>query len=230
MEYQITEENHISEQSSEQTSLYVSTALDSFIADDDPGTIAARDITYRGARYRRLDADYYAWLKSRFDRAARAAAAGQLDAQTYQAARDKFKIIYEWATAHFGAEEISRAARQLIGTNYDPPRLPSAVTATEKRQVKDYIHPELANLRCANCHIMTWWSTSFIAGVYCSCGSVSKAFEIPMEDRARIGQERELVGQPALNTSKSVKTNSEAIAGKEPSTGAPDKEDQFTLF
>jgi hypothetical protein len=101
------------------SSLYVATSLE-FWSTGEPEWFA-RDVQINDTAYRRLDPEYYAWLRSRMSRAKGAAAAGKLDAAAFEDLRIRFNAVHEWAIEHFGEEELLLAVRALEPEEYKPP-------------------------------------------------------------------------------------------------------------
>ena len=81
----------------------------------------ARDFQINDTVYRRLDPEYYAWLRSRMVLAKKAAAAGQLDAAAFEDLRVRFNAIHEWALQRFGEDHLLEAVRTLRAADYKPP-------------------------------------------------------------------------------------------------------------
>ena len=80
----------------------------------------ARDFQINDTMYRRLDPEYYAWLRSRMVIAKKAAAAGQIDAMAFEELRGRFNSVHEWAVGHFGKDRLLEAVR-VLRTDYSPP-------------------------------------------------------------------------------------------------------------
>lgn len=99
--------------------LFVSTALEYWSTDQ--GAAFARDVQIDDTAYRRLDPDYYAWLRSRMVLAKEAATVGRLDAAAFDDLRARFNAVHEWAVEHFGAEQLLAAVRTLRTGDYRPP-------------------------------------------------------------------------------------------------------------
>lgn len=99
--------------------LYVSTALLTWQSKE-PHRIA-RDCTINGTAYRRLDPEYYAWLRSRMNLARLAAAAGQLASDDFDVLRVKFNGMHEWAIESFGERTLLEAVHHLDSRFYQPP-------------------------------------------------------------------------------------------------------------
>ena len=81
----------------------------------------ARDFQINDTVYRRLDPEYYAWLRSRMVLAKKAAAAGHLDAAAFEDLRVRFNAVHEWALEHFGEGELLAAVRTIRAGDYKPP-------------------------------------------------------------------------------------------------------------
>ncbi len=80
----------------------------------------ARDFQINDTVYRRLDPDYYSWLRSRMVIAKKAAAAGQIDDAAFEELRCRFNALHEWAIGHFGEERLLDAVHTLRA-DYSPP-------------------------------------------------------------------------------------------------------------
>jgi hypothetical protein len=81
----------------------------------------ARDFQINDTVYRRLDPEYYAWLRSRMALAKAAATAGRLDAAAFEDLRVRFNAMHEWAVQRFGAEKLLAAVRAIRAGEYAPP-------------------------------------------------------------------------------------------------------------
>lgn len=101
------------------TSLFVSTSLDTWTTGQPE--IFARDVQVNDTAYRRLDPEYYAWLRSRVNLAKLAAGAGRLSPEAFDDLREKFNAVHEWAVAHFGEDSLRESIRNLDARNYAPP-------------------------------------------------------------------------------------------------------------
>jgi hypothetical protein len=101
------------------TTLFVSTSLDTWTTGQPE--IFARDVQINDTAYRRLDPEYYAWLRSRMNLAKLAASAGRLSQDAFDELREKFNAVHEWAVAHFGEDTLREAVRNLDTRNYAPP-------------------------------------------------------------------------------------------------------------
>jgi hypothetical protein len=101
------------------TSLFVSTSLDTWTTGQPE--IFARDVQINDTAYRRLDPEYYAWLRSRMNLAKLAAGAGRLGPEAFEELREKFNAVHEWAVAHFGEDSLREAVRNLDTRTYAPP-------------------------------------------------------------------------------------------------------------
>ena len=105
----------------------------------------ARDVQIDDTVYRRLDPEYYAWLRSRMVLAKKAATAGNLDVAAFEDLRIRFNAVHEWAVQHLGEEPLLGAVRALRAGEYKPP-----IAEDESRHVAlprasksaDHISPE----------------------------------------------------------------------------------------
>ena len=122
--------------------LFVSSALDTW-ATANPEWFA-RDVQINDTVYRRLDPEYYAWLRSRMVLAKQAAAAGKLSAAAFEDLRVRFNAVHEWALEHFGEERLLEAVRTMRAADYKPPVAKDdapRVPATRSRE-SSHVAPE----------------------------------------------------------------------------------------
>ena len=109
---------------------FVATNLSVYRGEDDPGhTGHPTDLTVDGLPYRRLDPAYYAWLRSRMEKAKKAHQAGKLDAPSFAALRDKFNAIHDEAVRLFGESTLLHAVRSL-----DPKTYPAPTRCSEEEE------------------------------------------------------------------------------------------------
>src|SRR4051812_37138635 len=73
----------------------------------------ARDFQINDMVYRRLDPDYYAWLRSRMAVAKKAATAGHLPPAAFEELRVRFNAVHDWTVEHFGQDELLVAVRTV---------------------------------------------------------------------------------------------------------------------
>ena len=99
--------------------LFVSTCLTSWATEQ--LHVFARDVQINETAYRRLDPEYYAWLRSRMTIARSANQAGKIDDEDYDELRSRFNGVHEWAMEHFGDQKLSEAVQTLDARNYEPP-------------------------------------------------------------------------------------------------------------
>jgi hypothetical protein len=100
--------------------LYVSTELDTWqtsTPEPDQDEICER------CGYRRLDAEYYAWLRHRMTVAQQFQRSGRLSDDQYQTWRTRFNAIHTWAIARFGEDALVAAVQALDPKAYQPPRI-----------------------------------------------------------------------------------------------------------
>ena len=99
--------------------LFVSTALDKWFTEH--AAAFARDVQIDDIAYRRLDPEYYAWLRSRMMLAKLAASAGQIGIDAFDELRHRFNTIHQWALDRFGEAALIGAARGFGHREYTPP-------------------------------------------------------------------------------------------------------------
>ena len=104
---------------SAQSHLFVSTALDTWFTEH--AAAFARDVQINDIAYRRLDPEYYAWLRSRMMLAKKAATAGHLDAAAFGVLRVRFNAVHEWAVEHLGENRLLAAVLAPRAGDYSPP-------------------------------------------------------------------------------------------------------------
>ena len=99
--------------------LFVSTALD--IWSTEHAAAFSRDVQIDDIAYRRLDPEYYAWLRSRMLLAKTAASAGQIGLGAFDELRHRFNAIHQWAFDRFGEQALIAAVRGGGLREYHPP-------------------------------------------------------------------------------------------------------------
>lgn len=100
--------------------LYVSTELDTWetsTPEPDQDAICER------CGFRRLDPEYYAWLRQRMDVAKRARERGRLAAAQYQELRRRFNEVHFWAVKQFGEDALLAAVESPDPGSYQPPAI-----------------------------------------------------------------------------------------------------------
>src|SRR5208283_1495458 len=78
----------------------------------------ARDFQINDTVYRRLDPDYYAWLRARMVVAKKAAVTGHLDASAFEGLRARFNAIHAWAMDRFGETQLLAAVGSFRSSDY----------------------------------------------------------------------------------------------------------------
>jgi hypothetical protein len=101
------------------TALYVATNLAQWSTDQP--AVFARDVQINDTAYRRLDPEFYAWLRSKMTLARMTQQAGRIDAGEYDQIRCRFNAIHQWAIEHFGEQSLLDAVRVLDARTYQPP-------------------------------------------------------------------------------------------------------------
>ncbi|MFH0910966.1 MAG: hypothetical protein V1918_05640 [Planctomycetota bacterium] len=111
------------------TTLYVATNLDALECDspgDTPG-----DTLRDGTVFRRLDPEYYAWLRSRMTLAKQAMDAGRIPRPAFEALRARFNDIHVWAIEHLGEAVLLSALKTSNPAAYAPPARPTKTPAAD---------------------------------------------------------------------------------------------------
>jgi len=99
--------------------MFVSTSLATWTAAN-PERFA-RDFQVNDTVYRRLDPEYYVWLRSRMVLAKKAATAGHPPAAAFEELRAQFNAVHDWAVSHFGEVPLLAAMRSFRAGDYRPP-------------------------------------------------------------------------------------------------------------
>ncbi len=81
----------------------------------------ARDVGIDGTCFRRLDPEYYAWLRHKMTLARKAADSGRFPASAFEELRMRFNAIHAWAIEHFGEDALRSAVQALDPKAYSPP-------------------------------------------------------------------------------------------------------------
>ena len=105
--------------SESEVALFVSTGLESWTTDQPK--VFARDVQINDTAYRRLDPEYYAWLRSKMQLAKMSVEAGQLGRDEFDELRRRYDATHDWAVAHFGELRLLDAIRDLDARDYAPP-------------------------------------------------------------------------------------------------------------
>ena len=99
--------------------LFVSTSL-AFWATERPH-VFARDVQIDDTAYRRLDPEYFAWLRSRMFAARAAVDSGRVQADAFEELRCSYYAVQAWAIAAFGETVIRHAISRLDAAAYQHP-------------------------------------------------------------------------------------------------------------
>lgn len=100
------------------THMFVSTALELWWTDRPEAF--ARDFQVNDTIYRRLDPDYFAWLRAKMIAAKEAAIAGRIPLAAFDGLRLRFNAVQEWAIGRFGEPALLDAVRRTP-SDYRPP-------------------------------------------------------------------------------------------------------------
>lgn len=100
--------------------LYVSTELDTWeTSTPEPN----QDEICEACGYRRLDPEYYAWLRHRMTVAQQFRRSGRLSADQYQLWRIRFNAVHAWALTRFGESVLVAAVEAFDPKSYQAPRV-----------------------------------------------------------------------------------------------------------
>ena len=120
---------HAHNTASDRPVLYVSPCGRSFLADPWEAQFLATDISQVdldgvGRAYRRLDADWFAWLAYQLARGLRMARTGDLTPDQQAGVREvqeRLRVVRTWALQHIGKEALADAINRGIPTGYQAP-------------------------------------------------------------------------------------------------------------
>ncbi len=116
--------------SKQRTALYASTNL-TFFETKRPHDYGRDYVGVFGTCFRRLDPDYYAWLRHKMRLAKKAAQSGRLAAPGFDKLRTRFNAIHAWAMEHLGEDALRSAIRSLDPKTYTPPKLDGWLASTK---------------------------------------------------------------------------------------------------
>ena len=133
--------------STQEPALFVSTDLET--TQFEWAITSASDVEYSGKIYRRLDPEYFAWLRSRMLAAQSAFKAGKLPETKWESLKNRFNPLQEYAVQKFGKEHLQQAFSQLSPQNYQPPRhVPKKPEKTAEPPKNNWIYPGNKALTC----------------------------------------------------------------------------------
>ena len=101
------------------TALFVATNLDTWEAK--PPIKADQDRECEVCGFRRLDPEYYAWLRARMAMAQQHYQAGRIPNRRYQELRTRYNTVHAWAVERFGEQVLLAAVKTLDPKGYEPP-------------------------------------------------------------------------------------------------------------
>lgn len=141
-----------------QVEMFVSTCLRTWTSDR--SQVFARDVQINDTAYRRLDPEYFAWLRSRMTMAKLAANAGQISREEFDGLRERFNTIQDWAIRRFSEPALLEAVRGLDTRTYEPPVAEPDSPAQPSRPaeaVKDAVLGKVDAIR--ECALSLGWTT-----------------------------------------------------------------------
>ena len=101
------------------SALYVATNLETWEAK--PPVRPDQNAICEPCGFRRLDPEYYAWLRSRMVLAQKRYQAGRLPQRQYDELRTRFNGVHAWAVERFGEPVLLEAVRSFNPRGYQPP-------------------------------------------------------------------------------------------------------------
>ncbi len=101
--------------------LFVSTTLNSMNIDDLHSEL--KEVEHDRIMYRRLDPEYYAWLRYRMGVAEKAMRDGMLKTSAFNQTRVRFNSLHEWAVKQYGKPSLLDSIHRLNPDDYQPPKL-----------------------------------------------------------------------------------------------------------
>jgi len=142
------------DESRQEAALYVATNLESW--ETTTQDYYARDVSIDDTCFRRLDPDYFAWLRYKMALAKKAADLGRLSSSAFETLRTRFNVIHTWAIEHYGEDKLLSAVQSLDPKTYSPPvletfgqddRPPPVQPAPEKTSpaVPQYLFPKVGD-------------------------------------------------------------------------------------
>lgn len=112
--------------------LFVSTSL-AFWGTERPD-VFARDVQIDDTAFRRLDPEYFAWLRSRMLAARAAVDSGRVQADAFEELRRSFYKVQAWAIDAFGETTLREAMGKLNRGSYHPPLPEAEVSGNRQRR------------------------------------------------------------------------------------------------
>jgi hypothetical protein len=128
----------------EQADFWVSTDLVLWRPQDP--TFIARDCQINDRCYRRLDPEYFAWLKLKMHAVKDAADAGRVPVEAFDELRQQFNSVQVRAIEAFGEQRLLEAVRMLNAETYRPPLPDEFEKAKPVELVPSRINPETERL------------------------------------------------------------------------------------
>jgi len=108
-------------ETTQKAALYVATNLESW--ETLTPKYYARDVSVDDTCFRRLDPEYYAWLRHKMALARIAADLGRISSSAFDRLRTRFDDLHTWAVCSFGEDALRSAIQSLDPKAYSPPVL-----------------------------------------------------------------------------------------------------------
>ena len=126
--------------------LYVSTSLDTW--QPSQPDLLARDVTLDGVCFRKLDPEYYAWLRYKLTLAEKALEAGKITYEAYGALLTSFNEFHMWAVDRFGRDSLAAAMESTDYRTYVAPGMGAFPLSDRVKSIapspheRPYLYPE----------------------------------------------------------------------------------------
>jgi len=111
-------------------------ATDLSVLNDAIAPADGNEVSVEGRVYRRLDPEYYAWLRSRMETAQASCRRGKLAPGTFEILRIRFNAVHDQAIALFGESILLDAIRLLDLKNYTWP-------GGTREELEEHTHAEI---------------------------------------------------------------------------------------
>ncbi len=103
-----------------------------------------QDMIIEGTSYRRLDAQYFAWIERRIELARKAAKDGKIKGDALQALITRYQAVKDWVDENIDLKYLTAARKLFESASYTPPpaALPKPKVVIEPEPVRSYRYPD----------------------------------------------------------------------------------------